>query len=115
MTNYRTKVTCRCPELVPAFGLRLRAILRHLDMQQQELAAAVGGCRPETLSFLINGKSTQVAVDLMIRISVFVHGRGISLPWLLAGEGEMVNPLVASKSLSEALLLAIARKVGVDI
>ena len=93
-------------------------------MTQQALAGALGGYRPDAISFLVNGKSSQVAIDLIIRLAAFMQERGVSLPWLFAGLGEMmladelagVGPKITVEDvLSYAMLIAVGKKLGVDL
>ena len=120
----KQKVTIRFPALVEGLGERLGKALKRLDVRQQELAREMGGYRSETISYLVNGKSSQVAIDLMLRLAEFFCGRGISLPWLFLGMGEMmledelagVGPKIETTDiLSYTLLIAMGKKLGLDM
>ena len=107
------RITMRYPALVAAFGDRLRKAIPATGLRQYELAEALGEYRPDAISLLVNGKSTQIAVDMVIRLAELMDSRKISLLWLFTGQGEMTSSPFESRR--HDLRLAIARKVGVDI
>ena len=120
----KERITRRYPELVDGFGKRLREALLSLGVSQQELAETLGGYRPDAISFLVKGKSSQIAIDLVIRLGEFMYFHGVSLPWLFMGLGEMmladeladIGPKVAVEDiLSYAMLVAIGKKMGFDL
>lgn len=72
------------PEMRTAFGARLKALLKALDLEQKTLAAS-GGVSAPTISAYLAGQS-QPAADV---IAKWVRDFKVNANWLLTGEGEM--------------------------
>ena len=88
----RQRVTKRHPELVEAFGLRLNALIAATGLSQRRLADTLGGFRNNTLSRLTRGELTAVPVDLVVKLAQWADAEGVSVRWLLTGDGDQTRP-----------------------
>ncbi|MBL7782721.1 MAG: helix-turn-helix transcriptional regulator [Saprospiraceae bacterium] len=74
-------------------GIRLKKLLRALDINQVSFAKSVGMAQPN-ISKMMNGER-QLSLDVLYRISDKYH---VNLHWLLTGVGEMFLDEVQKRS-----------------
>ena len=106
------------------FSDRLALAIRSTGLTYQEVAKELGGFNAEAIRSLVRGEDGRVPLSLIVALANWGVIHKCSLDWLFAGVGESgdsargsvpPSPARIATTLQDHLLLAIARKVGVDI
>lgn len=77
-------------------GLRVRQLRTHLRLSQSELAERVGADGINTVSNLERGVPRNLAIEHLVGLGKLCLAEGVSLQWLVAGEGPMMAPPAAA-------------------
>jgi len=112
-----SRIRVRQPAAANAFAERFSHLIKTSGLTLTQLAEGLGGYRVDTLLKISSGHARQISIDLLAAIAGWADDHGVSLAWLFAGKGEKDDapPTTIKQSIQTDLLLAIARKLGVDI
>lgn len=77
--------------MIEAFCRRLRTAMAWTKTSQTTLAAMTGEFSVHVVNRLSRGSAQTVPIDLMVGIAKWAKEKGISLGWLLTGQGEMLT------------------------
>ena len=106
------------------FADRVAVAFRSTALTHDEIGKQMGGIPAHELRELVRGEAGRVSLSLIVALAKWSVAHGCGLDWLFAGVGSSrdsqrgsipPSPDRLALSLQDHLLLAIARKVGVDI
>ncbi len=99
------------------FGVRLRQVLRALGVTQREVCEQIG-VEADTLSRAVLGKNTAINHEFLSELVVALDGRGVSIRWLLTGQGEILRDEVRrglQEATREDLIGALGRQIASEL
>ncbi len=78
------------PELAAGLSRRLRMAMAALGLRQKKLIGELRYTQP-AVSRLVRGASYSIPLDIAVALCQWADGAGISVRWLMTGEGEMLK------------------------
>ncbi|HUX01480.1 MAG TPA: hypothetical protein VMY35_10930 [Phycisphaerae bacterium] len=122
--KHRTRLPADDDDPEIAFADRVAVAFRSTALTHDEIGKQMGGIPAHELRELVRGESGRVSLTLIAALAKWSVAHGCSLDWLFAGVGHSrdshrgsipPSPDRMALCLQDRLLLAIARKVGVDV